>query len=158
MKSRTLEDPTHRWASIIKRTGIYLLVIAVLGLVFAVCIPTDSRPVVSKPHGGMVDMSEELANPDIKGLRRKISGRQLIRPAQIQAAVRDNGAADKMLKKLTLRGVVQLGKDMVAYVQVGKMGVKSVRRGDKLLELIVKDVEPGMVTLSLKGVNVVLRN
>lgn len=101
---------------------------------------------------------KESQPPKMEELLRKVSDRRLIRPAQIQAAVKDNGVAEKMAKNLKLRGVVQLGKDMVAYVEVGKFGVKSVHSGEKVLEFVVEDIQPGLVTLSLNGVNVVLRN
>lgn len=93
---------------------------------------------------------------DIQGLLGRVAGACPIRPAQTVAAVKDDGAAARLLKKLKLQGVVQMGDAMVAYVQVEKEGVQTVRKGQTLLQFMVEDIEPGKVTLSLQGVVVVL--
>ena len=93
---------------------------------------------------------------DLRPLLMKMAGRRLIRPGQVKAAVKDSGAAERLLKKLKLQGVVQTGADLVAYIRVDKEGTKSVREGQKVLDFVVARIEPGKVTLTLQGVEVVL--
>ena len=94
----------------------------------------------------------------LEGLLAKTAGRHLIKPTQVQAAVKDSGAAARLVKKLKLQGVVQLGADRLAYIQVEKQGTNAVRSGEKVLEFVVSKIEPGKVTLSLDGVDVELRH
>ncbi len=89
-------------------------------------------------------------------LLKKMAGRRLMRPSQIQAAIKDDGRAERLLKALKLQGVVQMGDDYVAYVQIDKRGVRAIRRGEAILGFSVQNVEPGKVTLSLEGVQAVL--
>ena len=93
---------------------------------------------------------------DLDPLLRKMAGRRLVRPPQVQAAVKDTGAAKRLLKQLSLEGVVEAGGEFVAYVRIGKSELKTVRNGDVILELLVDTVEPGRITLSLEGVVVYL--
>ncbi len=86
----------------------------------------------------------------------KITERRLIRASQLQAAVKDSGVAKQLAKKLKLQGVVQMGDYLVAYIQVDRGVVKSVRKNEKVLDMIVEQIEPDRVTLSLDGVEVVL--
>jgi Tfp pilus assembly protein PilP len=79
-------------------------------------------------------------------------------PSQVKAAVKDTGVARKLLEKLKLRGVVQIGADQVAYIRVEKKTTRKVREGEKLLSFVVKKIESGKVVLSLEGVEVVLRH
>ncbi len=93
---------------------------------------------------------------NLEPLVAKMAGRHLIKPSQVQAAVKDTGIAQRLAKKLKLQGVVQVGTDLIAYVSVEKQGTKTVRQGEKLLDFVVQKIEPGKVTLSLQGVQVVL--
>jgi len=99
-----------------------------------------------------------LAPPqtDTDALVGKMTGRRVLRPSQIQAAVKDDGRAERLAKALRLQGVVRMGQDYVAYVQIDRQGVKGIRRGETILGFAVEKVEPGKVTLSLKGVQVLL--
>ncbi len=100
--------------------------------------------------------SEPMDALDSQSLLLKMAGRRLIRPAQIQAAVKDTGAAQRLLSKLKLQGVVQMGGDHVAYIQVADRGVQTVRVGSSVLDFMVEAVESGRVKLSLDGVEVEL--
>jgi hypothetical protein len=93
---------------------------------------------------------------DVDGLLKRIAGRRLIEPSQGLAAVKDTGAAARLLASLKLQGVVKTGDRLVAYVDVDKQGVSTVGAGDRLLDFVVKDVTPGRVTLTLDGVEVSL--
>lgn len=104
----------------------------------------------------------EVASPDadVRSLEVKLAGSKLIRPAQVQPAVKDAGAAQKLLERFKLQSVVQMGGEPVAYVRVAQGGgggagaaaVQTVRRGGRLLDFSVEEVEPGRVRLSLEGV------
>jgi hypothetical protein len=103
---------------------------------------------------------------DVRPLMVRAAGAKLILPAQGLPAVKDTGAAAKLLERLKLQGVVQLGGEYVGYVAVksGAEGTKSrrggtqkVRKGDRVLGFTVKGVMPGSVTLELDGVVVELR-
>jgi hypothetical protein len=89
-------------------------------------------------------------------LLARMAGRRLISPPQVQPAVRDTGAAKRLLKKLALQGVVQIGDKLVAYVKLEQVGVRAVRNGETILDFLVERIELGKVTLSLEGVIVTL--
>lgn len=89
-------------------------------------------------------------------LLRQVAGSQLIRPAQIQAAVKDTGTAKRLLERLKLQSVVAMRGEPMAYVRVKDGGVRSVRKGDHLLEFYVEEVAAGEVRLTLEGVAVTL--
>jgi hypothetical protein len=95
---------------------------------------------------------------DLRPLLVKVTGRTLIRPAEVQAAVKSDGTAERLVKQLKLEGVVTMGGTSVAYIRVKQDGLKAVREGDSVLEFSVKRVEPDKVTLSLQGVTVPLDN
>jgi hypothetical protein len=82
----------------------------------------------------------------------------LIKPSQVQAAVKDDGTAGRLAKQLKLQGIVQIGDELVAYVQVEKAGVKTVRKGQTLLDFLVEDIEAGKIKLSWQGVIVFLEH
>jgi hypothetical protein len=105
---------------------------------------------------------------DVRPLMAKAAGRHLVMPAQGLAPVKDTGAAAKLLERLKLQGVVQLGGEYVAYVAVksgaeatksrrGGGGSLTVRKDDRVLGFTVKEVAPGKVTLDLDNVIVELR-
>ena len=91
---------------------------------------------------------------NIESLMASIAERPLIRAPQVQAAVKDSGAAARLAKMLKFQGVVNMGGESVAYINVDKSGVKSVRKGQKILEFVVERIESGGVVLSLDGVEV----
>ena len=136
--------------------GVVVLGLSLATVVIAAVIPIggDYGPVnvVAEEGLGQAGMSA----PDLDALLREMAGRRLIRPSQGLAAVKDSGAASKLLSKLKLQGVVRTTDRLVAYVQIDKQGTKTVRTGDKLLDFVVKDIESGKVTLSLEGVEVSL--
>ena len=137
--------------------GSIVLLLVGLGLVLAAAlmpVQIDVGKTAEKQ-----DYQIQLASatpPKIRSLQVKMAGRQLIRPSQAKAAVKDSGAAQKLLKKLKLLGVVQIDKERLAYISIDRQGTKSVRCGEQILGLAVQKIEPGRVTLSLQGVEVVL--
>jgi len=136
--------------------GAVVLGLSLVTVVIAAVIPIggDHEPVNVVAEEGLG--RPVVSAPDTDGLLREMAGRRLIRPSQALAAVKDSGAASKLLGKLKLQGVVRTADRLIAYVQVDKQGTKTVRTGDKLLDFVVKNVEPGKVTLSLEGVEVSL--
>jgi hypothetical protein len=115
-----------------------------------------------RPSEGVMEMEASASTMpvrrDLGEVLEKLSARRtpLICPPQAQAAVKDSGAAARLAKKLKLQGIVQMGSDYVAYIQTDEGTVRTVRRGDTLLEFVVGDVTDASVTLSLEGVEVLL--
>ena len=95
-------------------------------------------------------------SPELRSVAAKIATMELMRPARIQAAVKDDGTAQRLAKLLKLQGVVLMGDEFVAYIQVDKEGLQTVRERQTVSEFVVEKIEPGRVTLSLQGVTVVL--
>ena len=60
--------------------------------------------------------------------------------------------------QLKLHGVVQMPSGLVAYIEVKGEGVRDVRKDASILDFVVQDLRPGVVTLSLEGVEVQLKN
>jgi hypothetical protein len=85
-----------------------------------------------------------------------VAGSRLIRPAQVQPAVKDSGAAQKLLARLKLQSVVDMSGEHVAYIRVKDEGVQAIRGGSYVLDFLVESVQPGRVRLSLDGVIVEL--
>ena len=62
------------------------------------------------------------------------------------------------MKRLKLQGVVHIGVEVIAYIEVGEDGAKGkatvrrVREGENVLSFTVETIEPGSVTLMLDGV------
>jgi hypothetical protein len=108
--------------------------------------PASARQLPPMPGG----------RPDLQPLIVKLAGRTLIRPAQVQAAVKTDGTAERLLKLLKLQGIVRIGDTSVAYIQVEKEGVKTVREGETVLDFVVERIEPNKVVLNLQGVVVTL--
>jgi hypothetical protein len=131
--------------------GVALVVLAATGPINprrqagAIAIPGRIEPI-------------STSRADVEPLLARLAGTILIRPAQVQAAVKSDGTAERLLKKLKLQGDVQVGSEMVAYIQVddGTKAVRSIRKGQTVLDFAVENVEAGKVTLSLQGVVVVL--
>ena len=92
------------------------------------------------------------------GLQTQITGRmqELIKPLQGIAAVKDDGVAAKMAARLKLQGIVNMGGEFVAYVNVDKGSVQALRTGSTVLEFSVLKVEEKSVTICREGVQIVL--
>ncbi len=108
----------------------------------------------------IVDRAElpSISNADsgIEPLLREMAGRRLIRPSQARAAVKDDGTAERLARKLKLQGVVESEGQYIAYIGIEKAGVRTVRQGEQVLNFSVDKVEPGRVMLSLEGVQIAL--
>ena len=140
-----------------RAVALCLLVLSVALLAAAVFVPigrTVDASVAAQKALPMLPVMRE--QEDLQALLARTAGRHLIRPAQVQPAVKDSGNAQLLLKRLKLQGVVEIGSDMTAYIQLDKKEVKSVARGEKVLEFDVESIEPGKVTLSLEAVRVYL--
>ncbi len=106
--------------------------------------------------------AQEIARR-VTALQGNIAGRALLQPTNAQAAVKDDGAAARLLKRLKLRGVVKMGPQFVAYVQIRADGrkpntSKRVRAGDHLGDLRVEKIEPGKVLLTFESMQAMLTN
>ena len=149
----------YRISKVFKRIAIGALLVAVLLVLLAGLIPIKSHPSSIDGEGiNRKNQSIPHDQPELSPLMHQMAGRYLIKPAQIKAAVKDTGIADRLAKKLKLQGIVQMGGKSVAYVQVEKQGVKSVKEGDKLLEFLVEKIGADQVTLNLDGVQIKLQN
>ena len=137
--------------------GVVVFGLGVIALVAAVVVP------ISGEAASLRERSRQLKSPlsesqDVQPLLLKMAGVRLIKPSQVQAAVKDSGAAQRLAKKLKLQGVVQMPNGLVAYIKVDNEGVKSVREGGKVLDFVVDRIEPGKVTVSLQAVVVTLEH
>jgi hypothetical protein len=130
----------------------------VLLVVLAATLSIEAKIQPKATAGPMAITPLPNSRAELEPLLAKLAGMTLIRPAQVQAAVKSDGTAERLLKKLKLQGVVQVGNELVAYIQVDDGGkvVRSVRKGQTILDFNVDNVEAGKVTLSLQGVVVVL--
>ena len=134
------------------------LVVACALLLVALAVPIAPDVAMSKTVDNTQSKPMPLERRDLEPLLARMAGVRFIRPTQVQAAVKDSGAAKQLAKKLKLQGVVEMGETLVAYIQVDKQGVKTVRKGDAVLDFIVEGIQSGKVTLSLQGVEVVLQH
>ena len=155
--------PERRFIEVMLRAALAVCVLAGLLLVAAAAYPIEA--------GVNTDLqtNDDLrplppTDSNIQPLVRLMAGSRLIRPSQVQPAVKDNGAAQRMLEQLRLTGILELGGDRVAYIEVLKGGQKggaaetrAVRTNEKILEFTVDAVEQDQVTLNLEGVIVPLR-
>src|SRR4051812_45987071 len=150
---------TSRAARIASRLNIIVVLLATLalaGLALCVFFPIRLPQATGDSHESRTLPPLPHAGQDLQPLLVAMAGNNIIRPAQVQAAVKDDGAAQRLLAKLNLQGVIQMGDDLVAYIQVEKGGVQTVKQGGSIIGLTVEKVEPSRVTLSLQGVLVTL--
>jgi hypothetical protein len=138
--------------------GLVCVVLSLAGVALAAFCPLGRGLAESADTGNSALPPLPRADRPIQPLLVKMAGRRLIRPSQAQAAVKDSGLTGRLAKKLTLQGIVRVGGTLVAYIHVEKQGVKSVRAGDRILDFLVERMESDRVTLSLEGVQVVLKH
>jgi len=153
--------PTDLFQSTVpaRARGWALAHLALLALSAAVFLLACAAPVASSPGVTATPSPKPVPTlnaspPALDPLLSRLSGRRLIRAAEVQAAVKDSGVAQRLLAHLKLQGIVQIQGAYVAYVQVDDTGVRAVRANDSLLDFLVESVEPGVVKLSLEGVHV----
>src|SRR6185503_12509775 len=101
-------------------------------LIYAALSPLSLDPQISQASRPRELKPLPRTGEDISPLVEKVVVRELIKPAQIKSAVKDDGAAAKLLSKLKLQGVVQSQSSFIAYIRVEEKSVKTVKRGDKL--------------------------
>lgn len=152
MPANQADNRLTRWAGRLL-AGSLLLLVGSIGLAAAMWL----MPIA--PDGPTIDeISRELAMADndealsVSDVLRQTAGRRLIRPAQIIAAVKDTGAAERLVKRLKLQGIIEMGGRKVAYVQVDGQNTVSVREGQKVLDMTVAKIESSRVEFSLDGV------
>ncbi len=128
----------------------------------AVCTATFLRidhgivAVASPVTRSLVSLPEDASDPQV--VLAVMAGRRLIKSPEVQAAVKDRGAAKKMLEELDLHGVVHVKGELTAYIRVQGGDVKSVRVGDTIQEFRVEKILPGRVVLTFEGVVVELQH
>ncbi len=150
--------PAERLSLWLARGACVLVVAAVVAVLAAALGPINTDSPMSTGGGKTRPTIAAAGTPSIGPLKAQIARRRLIRPPEVKAAVKDSGAAQRLLDQLKLHGVVRMEREYVAYVEVDKRGVRAVRKGEKLLEFIVESVAPGRVVLSLQGVEVILEH
>jgi hypothetical protein len=158
-----MRDDAVEWNGLEPKTWWFQvvgLVAVALGVGFCVTMAVVSvypaSPVDDTTRRGSVP-SFPAGGEDVQPLLAKIAGSRLIRGARIQAAVKDSGAAGRLVKRLRLQGVIQAGSGPMAYILVDKdPAAKAVHEGESVLDFVVEKIEPSRVTLSLEGVEVVL--
>jgi len=156
MRGKGLTNANRRLAERLLMGAAALALGSALSVVLAVTMPIGrGGQVETMQPAGSIDRLP-TTRPALQPLLAKLGGSTLIRPAQMQAAVKNDGSAERLLKKLKLQGVVQMGEDLVAYIQVEKEGTKTLRKGQTVLDFVVEHIEGGKVTLSLQGVVVSL--
>ena len=133
-------------------TGLGVLLAGSFFVLAAMAWPVRSNNPAHQP-GHRQSLPEIRAEaPDLQPLLAKVAGSRLIRPAQVQPAVKDTGAAQELLERLKLQSIVRAGAEPIAYVRVKDSGVQKVRRGGHLLDFLVEEIESGQVKLQLDGV------
>ena len=155
-----MDDPSTKAAAAVAGKLTWF---GVLGVVACVCAIAVAALVPIAPGGDDMGPAarggfevREFRCENAKELVLRMAGRRLLRPAQVKAAVKDTGTAARLARKLRLQGVVRMGDRLNAYVEIQNQGVRAVGEGDKVLDFVVKRIEPGKITLSLQGVEVVL--
>jgi hypothetical protein len=138
------------------RAALVCLLVATALLAWSLCRPRVTAAGAMPAARSLAPVPDERV--DVQAVLAKVAGRTLVRPAQVQAAVKSDGTAEQLLKLLKLQGVIDVGGKPTAYIAVEKQGVKTVRPGDKILDFTVDKIEPGKVVLSLQGVVVTLGN
>jgi len=137
--------------------GVVVFATAVALVALAALTPVDTAGDLGNLESRGLDLAAwSESRAEVDPLLRRMAGRRLIRPPEVQAAVKDTGLAGRLIKRLTLEGVVQIGQDFAAYIRVDKKSLETVRQGQNVLDFVVERIEPGKVTLSLQGVEVVL--
>lgn len=147
----------RRTARRLRLAGLLSALVAVgLLLVAAVApLPTELEHTAAKSRRSIQPLPTLELN--LGPLMAAVASRTLIRPSQVQAAVKNTGVAAELLKQIKLQGVMTMGDDVVAYIQVKDRGVKPVREHEEIGGLVVDHIDPsGRVQLSLDGVVVQL--
>lgn len=140
-------------------TAALLAAIVAMGLMIYAAI----RPINTEDEEIMNQAAVRVVSPidaqrkSIQPLLAAAARRVLVKPAQVHAAVRDSGAAKRLIKRLKLQGVLEVDGAMVAYIHLKDDGLRTVREHDTILEFTVERIDPsGRVSLSLEGVQVEL--
>jgi len=152
---------SHTARRLIDRLGFVVIValgLSVMSLLAAALWPIGTE-VQAQVDSAQCRLGSLLPAPgDLMGTLDRIVGRTLIRPAQVKAAVKKTGVAERLAKQLKLHGIVRMPDGLVAYIAVAQEGVVDVRVGGRVLEFTVKQIGPGVVTLLLEGEEIELRN
>ena len=104
-------------------------------------LKTAPRPLQTRPP----------PSPHSEQFRVALNGRTLIRPPQIEAAIKKTGTAAKLANKFRLHGVASIGGEYVAYLHEPSTGTTPVRVGDSIQVFDISEVTATSVVLSLDG-------
>ncbi|MCY2926466.1 MAG: hypothetical protein NT031_13700 [Planctomycetota bacterium] len=133
-------DGTERLARRFLWASLVILAAAVTAVVLAALLPVVEASQASRPAVRLDPKIPAITAASLEALLERVATRELIRPAQHRAAVKDSGVAAQMAKALKLQ----------------KEGTVSVKKGQTVLKFLVKEIQSDRVTLSLEGVEVVL--
>jgi hypothetical protein len=139
------------------KVGIALSSIAAVFVALTFWMPMQSPSDSNVPPPRSTATAPARESVDIDALASNVGGRRLVRPSQAIAAVKDNGAAAKLLTHLKLVGTTTEGEKTLAYIMVDKSDMRTVRVGDPILEFRVEEIGADGVHLILDGVAVVLK-
>jgi hypothetical protein len=152
----TQQSPAQmmRYMTLASRAGASTLVLGAVFLTYALVAPLPVPGTASAKAPAPVDLPRRGVNTE--ALLALSAGRDLVRPSQVVAAVKDNGTAAKLLAQLKLTGLTAEGDRPTAYITIDKIGFQTVHVGDRVLEFHVDEISPKGVRLSLDGVVVTL--
>lgn len=152
MDDRQCREQVHLfWIS-----GLVFLTICMGLLLICLLMPLGVDPDPAGQDRGIGDISLSALDRDrVSLLERRATERLIIKAAQAQAAVKDNGLAAELAGNLKLQGIANMPAGLTAYIRNTKeKRTLSVREGEKAAEFIVRRVEQDSVTLDLDGVEV----
>ena len=156
MATETDMQTYGRWTRRFALVGLALFACGLLLLPTVMLLPVE--PSVQSVAAAKRTHFRPVRQPEIRlqPLLWKMTGNWLFRRSQVSAAVKDTGAAQRLIRRLELQGISRVGEGMVAYILVDGKRPVTVRRGENVLEFVVSAIEQGKVTLSLQGVEAVL--
>ena len=150
------DQECQKQITIFKAAGLGFLGLSFVLLVAALFMPlrVEANPTGQERTLGKIKLFT-LDQDKLSHLSSKAKGRLIIKAAQSQAAVKDNGLAAELAKCLRLQGIVDMSNTLTAYIRNTKTErTLSVREGDKLDDFIVTKISDQSVILDLDGVEV----
>ena len=152
-----LTEDTVKLTRYIYYASVVLCIISLSLLILCFLIPLGNQQVNSRGKSTTSYINHSISQYELKPLLEKMMLQRLIRPAQIQAAVKDDGLAQKLVKKLKLQGIVLQNEHYIAYVRLPDKRTARIRDNDMIIDFNVDRITSQSVTLSLNGVQVELR-
>lgn len=135
-------------------SGFFLLSLGLLVAALFMPLKVDLNPMGQERNLGKITLST-LDQDQLSSLHDKAIGRLIIKAAQSQAAVKDNGLAAELAKSLRLQGIVNMPNGLTAYIRDTKTNrTLTVHEGEKVDDFVVRKVNKQGVVLDLDGVEV----